>query len=203
MKIILIFIEHFFYSLHDSTQKYVIDCNFVNHFLVLSIEGFFGFLITLGYLLRDVSYKIQLFLIYSESSGTKFSLFILLLFFYLILCGGKNAFRVITHKIYSPMTTSLTDYFLNPLYLTINYLQGDFISSEEKNVIFFLINFILSLIISLCGCIFNEIIILYFCELETNTYEQISFRSYSNYKKGLFQLSSLTDDKSSITEDSN
>ena len=50
---------------------------------------------------------------------------------------------------------------------------------------------------------FNEIIILYFCELETNTYEQISFRSYSNYKKGLFQLSSLTDDKSSITEDSN
>ena len=43
---------------------------------------------------------------------------ILLLFLYIILSGGRNAFRVITNKVYSPITKTLTDYLLNPLYKT-------------------------------------------------------------------------------------
>ena len=86
------------------------------------------------------------------------------------------------------MTKSLTDYFLNPAYLIINYIEGDFVSGGKQNIFYFLLNFILSIVISLCGCIFNEIIILFCCELEVNTYDQITQRSSFNYKVELSEI---------------
>ena len=79
------------------------------------------------------------------------------------------------------MTKTLTDYFINPIYLIINYIEGDFVSNGKQNLFYFLINFILSIIISLCGCIYNEIIVLFFCGLEKNTHHQITKRSFYNY----------------------
>ena len=106
-------------------------------FLILCLEGLFGFLITFIYSFSASSYVIQLKKIYSENSGGQFAFFIFLLIIYLILCGGRNAFRVLTNKIYSPMTKTLTDYFINPIYLIINYLEGDFISNGKQNLILF------------------------------------------------------------------
>ena len=97
--------------------------------------------------------------------------FIFLLFVYTVLCGLKNAYRVITNKIFSPMTKSLTDYFLNPLFLIQNYLEGDFKSGGKQNFIYFLISFILGIITDLFGSVFNEIIILFFCDLEVETHD--------------------------------
>ena len=151
-------------------------------FLILCLEGLFGFLITFIYSFSASSYVIQLKKIYSENSGGQFTFFIFLLIIYLILCGGRNAFRVLTNKIYSPMTKTLTDYFINPIYLVINYLEGDFISNGKQNLIYFIINLVLAVIISLCGCVYNEIIILFFCGLEQNTHHQIAKRSSFNYE---------------------
>ena len=181
--IVFIFAVHFFNSLVDSIEKYIIEFDVMNYFGVLLLEGLFGFIITLVYSFSDDSYQKQLSKIYSENSGSQFSLFIFLLFAYLILCGGRNAYRVVTDKIYSPMTKTLTDYFLNPFYLTYNYIRGDFRSNGKGNVIYFLINFLLSIFISLCGCVYNDIVILFLCGLERDTYNQVSFRSMLYYKQ--------------------
>ena len=127
-----------------------------------------------------------------------FALFILLLFFYVVLCGLKNAYRVVTNKLFSPMTKSLTDYFLNPFFLIQNYLEGDFVTSEKQNVIYFLVNFVLAIIINLFGCVFNEIIILFFWDLERDTYNQISYRSDWNYINDVSEISGKMDEDSEL-----
>jgi len=37
----------------------------------------------------------------------------------MLISGAKNLFRVVTNRIYSPMAKTLSDYFLNPVYLII------------------------------------------------------------------------------------
>ena len=127
-----------------------------------------------------------------------FALFIFLLFIYVVLCGLKNAYRVVTNKLFSPMTKSLTDYFLNPFFLIQNYLEGDFVTSGKQNVIYFLVNFVLAIIINLFGCVFNEIIILFFWDLERDTYNQISYRSDWNYINDVSEISGKMDEDSEL-----
>ena len=122
-------------------------------------------------------------------------LFIFLLFAYIILSAGKNIFRVVTNKIYSPMAESLTNFFINPLYLPHYY----FSTSHDFNVPYFTINLILSLIISFFGCVYSEFIILLFCGLEKETYYQISKRSNLNKTTELSRIES--EDKSHNSDD--
>ena len=164
-KLLFIFFVHLFNGLLDAIQKYIMEYDFMNYFKILLLEGFFGFMITIIYSVIDNSYEKLLFKVYSNYSNRQLSIIIILLFLYLILCGGRNAFRVVTNKIYSPMTKTLTDYFINPIYLIINYYDDDFVSGGSKNIWYFLINLILSIIITLCGSIYNEIIILFFYDL--------------------------------------
>jgi len=188
VKILFIIVEQFFHALLDSIEKYVVEYNNLSHFKVIALEGFFGSIITSLHLFVDDSYKIQLKKIYNDNSGAMFALFIFLLFVYIVFCGFKNAYRAITNKIFSPMTKSLTDYFLNPLFSIQNYIEGDFKSGDKQNVVYFLINFILGILTNLFGCVFNEIIILFFCDLEVSTYNQISRRSSLYYQKELSEI---------------
>ena len=193
LKILLIFFVHFFNSLLDSSEKYIVEYDFVNYFEVLYLEGLFGFIITFAYSFSEGLDSKQLSKIYSENSGGQFALFIFLLIVYLILCGGRNAFRVVTNKLFSPMTKTLTDYVLNPVYLTINYIEGDFVSRGKQNIIYFLINLFMSIIITLCGSVYNEIVILFFCGLEKDTYTQVSERSTLNYIQELPEIDPIDD----------
>ena len=200
-KILFIIIEQFFHALLDSIEKYVVEYNKLNHFKVCALEGFFGTVITFLYLFIDNSFIIQINRIYYEKSGAVFALFIFLLFVYTVLCGLKNAYRVITNKIFSPMTKSLTDYFLNPLFLIQNYLEGDFKSGGKQNFIYFLISFILGIITDLFGSVFNEIIILFFCDLEINTHDQVCFRSSTIYLQELSEMNTIGEDDDEYEED--
>ena len=193
LKILLIFFVHFFNSLLDSSEKYIVEYDFINYFEVLYLEGLFGFIITFAYSFSEGLDSKQLSKIYSENSGGQFALFIFLLIVYLILCGGRNAFRVVTNKLFSPMTKTLTDYVLNPIYLTINYIEGDFVSRGKQNIIYFLINLFMSIIITLCGSVYNEIVILFFCGLEKDTYTQVSERSTLNYIQELPEVDPIDD----------
>ena len=196
LKIFFIIVEKFFHALLESIERYVVEYNHLNYFKVLSLEGLFGLIITLIYSFSENSYIAQLSKIYSENSGGMFTLFIFLLIVYTILCGGKNAFRVVTNRVYSPMTTALTEYFLNPIYLIIGYIEGDFVSGGSQNFFYFLFNFIITLIMNLCGCVFNDIIILFFCGFERETHDQISRRSTLNYLSELSDVGlSLDDDE--------
>ena len=184
IKLLLIVWGKLTHSFMYSIDKYVFEYDFFNHFQSLFIQGFFGFVISLIYhFISDDTFISQFSRVYSDSSAGKFTLFIFLLFIYFILCGVKNAFRMVTNKIYNPMTCSLTEIFLNPIDLIINYYyyKEDFKIHGNQNFFFFLINLIISLIIDLFGLVFNEILILFFCHFERDTHDQISLRSLSNY----------------------
>ena len=93
--IFIIILISYFNSVIDSIEKYLLEYNFINPFKILLFEGLFGFILTLLFFfmpqyLKDVSK------VYNEKSGGMFTLFLFLLFIYLILCGGRNVFRVIS-----------------------------------------------------------------------------------------------------------
>ena len=96
----------------------------------------------------------------------------------MLISGAKNLFRVVTNRIYSPMAKTLSDYFLNPVYLIYYYgACNDFTIKDKFDALYFSINFIISVLISFFGCVYNEFIILFFCKMEHDTHYQISRRS--------------------------
>jgi uncharacterized membrane protein YadS len=164
-------------------------------------EGLFGFILSLIYSAFS-NYFDDAKIVYNNCSGGKFALFLFLLFLYSVLSAGKNLFRVVTNKIYSPMTKTLTDYLFNPIYLIYYYaVQEDFKSGGKTNVPYFILNFILAIIISFFGCVYNEFIILFSCGLEIETHDQISMRSLTNISEELMNISD--DEDSHDSGDSN
>ena len=112
----MIFFIHFSNSLFDSIEKYLLEFNFLNPFKKLMIEAIFGFLISMGYSFYENPFT-QIKSFYNNNDLSHFILLIILLVLYFLLSGGRNAYRVLTNKIYSPTTKSLSDYFLNPILL--------------------------------------------------------------------------------------
>ena len=180
----------------DAIEKYLFEYDFINHFYTLMLEGAFGFFMSFLYFCIP-NYLDDMSLVFKNFSAGNIVLFIFLLLLYIILSGGRNVYRVITTKLYSPMARSLTDYFLNPIYLTVDFaLKNDFVNKNDRDVPYFIINVILSFIISICGCIYNEFLILFFCGLEHDTHNQISKRA------NIFdELSEITDDLDSETNE--
>ena len=172
-----------------SIEKYLFEYDYMNPFVVLMYEGLFGFFISFLNLI-DENYFHDFVDIYKDKDSKEFALFIFLLIVFIILSGGKNLFRIVTTKIYSPMVTTLLDYVLNPIYLIYYYgAQGDFKKEDGKlDVAYFTINIIISLIISFFGCVYNEFIILFFCGLERNTHDQVSKRASSKIDENLTEL---------------
>ena len=189
MAIVSIIISQILISCQDSIEKYLFEYNYMNPFVVLMYEGLFGFFISFLNLI-DENYFHDFVDIYKDKNSKEFALFIFLLIVFIILSGGKNLFRIVTTKIYSPMVTTLLDYVLNPIYLIYYYgAQGDFKKEDGKlDVAYFTINIIISLIISFFGCVYNEFIILFFCGLERNTHDQVSKRASSKIDENLTEL---------------
>ena len=180
-----IIITNMLLALMDSLEKYLYEYDYMNPFIVLMYEGLFGFILTFLYFLVP-GYLDDIGVVYKNTTGGEFALFIFLLFLYILFSGGKNLFRVVTIKIYSPLTKSLTDYFLNPIYIVYHVgALKDFFTDEKMNIPYFTINLVLSLIISFFGCVYNEFIIIYLFGLEKDTFHQISKRAKSSVKAEL------------------
>ena len=115
---------------------------------------------------------------YEKYDIIKFIFFIILLFLYLAFSAGTNVYKILTNGLYSPMVKTLAIYIFNPiLFIYYFILGGDFLSEGERNIFYFMINIILSLIISFFGCVYNEFLVLSFCGLEHETYYEISKRA--------------------------
>ena len=156
----------------------------MNPFKTLMMEGLFGVIITICYSIKVNPFEKVIDFYDNNNEYFNFILLVFLLFLYFVLCGGRNAYRVLTNKIYSPMTKSLTDYILNPLLIVYYYLwENDFMIKEKENekqkqnLTFFIINLILSIVIVFFGCIYNEILVLFCWDLEYNTHRQVSIRA--------------------------
>ena len=181
----------------DSIEKYLFEYDYVNPFYALMYEGIYGFFMTFFYFTIP-DYLDDIKKVYKTYSAGELILFTFLLLLYIVLCGGRNIFRVITTKIYSPMTRGLTDYFINPIYYIYDYSLGnDFIKKGEKDFNYFLINLIISLIISFCGGVYNEFIVLFCCGLERNTHDQISIRASEFH----YELNKVNDAAESVDDD--
>jgi len=177
--ILLIFVVQFCSAMVDSIEKYLFEYNQLNQFLALMFEGIFGFFLTVIYAFFYNPFDDIVAMMKNNSTGN-FIMLILALILYLILSGVKNAFRVTTTKIYSPMTTTFMDYILNPFYLTYDFASGfDYFTNGEINYSYFILNLILSIIISFLGCVYNEFLILFCFGLERDTYNQITKRSFT------------------------
>ena len=175
MMFLALFYIQLFNSLLDLVDKYLFEYDYMNPFLCLMSEGFFGLIYTTVYFVFKNPFPEMLE--FYEKTDNNWVL-TLLLVLYSFLCGGQNTFRVVTNKIYSPMAATLSQYFLNPIYIIISLVFGeDFFSNGKRNYFYFGINFILSIVISLAGCVYNEFLILFFCKLQYETHDQIVNRA--------------------------
>ena len=77
-------------------------------------EGLFGSILSIfyGVYIKPIPSIIKCY----NDNKDKFVYLVLLLILYMILSGFKNAFRVLTNKVYSPMAATLAEYLYNPLY---------------------------------------------------------------------------------------
>ena len=175
--LILIISKHIFAPIIDLLEKYLFEYDHMNPFLVLMYEGLVGVLISfLLYFTPD--YLEDIIKVLKKNSGWDLFLFIFLIILYVILSGLRNGFKMVTTKLYSPITRNLSDNVLTPLYLIYFFIKGsDFQYEGNRNYLYFVINLILSLIISFCSCVYSELIVLFICGLEKNTHDQISRRA--------------------------
>ena len=180
-----IFINYFFRSLIDVIDKYLLEYKLINPFLLIMLEGIIGLILSFFHLLIVNPFK-GLKKFYNNNSKTKFGLLIFSFILYFIFSGGKNIYTRITNKLYSPMAWTLTDSLVDPFIFTYNF----YFSKEKldkQNYLFFIINIAISFIIVFCACVYNEFLVLYFCNLHVNTYHEIAKRAsdtidYLEYK---------------------
>ena len=176
LSLLLSLFGQLFSALIDSNEKYLFEYNNVNPFYALMLEGFFGFIFAFCYCLYQNPFTV-LKDYNKEHSNSEFGILIFCLIIFIILSGLKNSFRVITTKVYSPMTTTFLDYILNPIYISIDFALGeDFIYKGKRKYAHFFINLAISLFISFLGLVYNEFLILFFCNLDKDTHLQISRR---------------------------
>ena len=191
---LILFLIQLFNSILDLVDKYLFEYNYLNPFKTLMIEGFAGFVYSVIYSIYRNPFS-SLIEYYNNNTSENFIILIFLLIIYIALCGIQNSYRVATNKIYSPMAATLSQYFLNPIYIIFSLIVGgDFTSNGKTNYIYFILNIFLSIIISLCGCVYNEFIILFFCNLHQETFSQISSRAESNMNKELIELADDIDE---------
>ena len=199
--------SNLFRSFLDVTEKYLFESNYINIFLMLMYEGLTGlFFGIITYLLNPVfENEGKNLLIYLSVSSSQLIIFIVLIVAYIIISGFKNAYRVTTNKYYSPISRALIESTLDPilyLYKSLTFQQKDI---YELFWAHFGIVFSFLIIIAFFALIYNDFIILYCCELEYNTYSEITNRLYSQkldkdsiYSDDFATASSLnSEDKSS------
>ena len=177
-ELFLIFINYFFDSFFDIIEKYLLEYNFMNPFQLVFIEGSFGFIITCIYSIVDNPFK-EIKIFFKDQKTYKFILLIIFLVIYFFLCAGRNIYRVITNKMYFPISRSLTDSILDPLLIIYYFIwENDFKDkTENKNLVFFLINLFFSTYYVFFGCVYNEVLVLLCCKLGHNTHYQVSRRA--------------------------
>ena len=185
----LIFFSGFGRAFLDTIEKHLFEFDYMSPFKVLMQEGFINCCFTL--VLFVFNFKplngIKVLTDDGEENLEKtrhilYLIFLLILYF--IFSGFKNIYRVITIKLYSPMTRALSETIIDPLIVFHDLMDNE---DKEINLPYIIINFICLIIIIFSSLVYNDFIILYCCGLEYNTYTEIRKRSE------IYRLSRITD----------
>ena len=188
-------LKYIFNGFLDIIEKYLLEVDYINMFKMLMLEGIFGFIFTSFYSIIENPFD-EAKKIYNKDNKLDFILLICGFVICFLTSCGRNIYRVITNKIFSPMAKTLTDSFLDPLFITYYFiLEKDFLDSNNKqNIYFFIINLIISIIIVFCGCIYNELLVLFCCNLHYETYHQIIRRASEFKSDQYYELAFEIDD---------
>ena len=172
------FLDHYFNSCLDLSEKYLLEYNYINPFKLLMLEGIIGFILSSIFSIWVNPLKEIEEVFEKEEDQNKLYLLIIFLVVYFLSSGGRNIYRILTNKLYSPMTRTLTDCISDPIFVIFYFLyEEDFKSEGKRNILFFTINIIVSFLIVFGSCIYNEVFVLFCCNLEYDTYRQISIRA--------------------------
>ena len=189
LAIILSIFSYIFINFDDVIEKYLIEYDYVNPFIILFRQGVFGLIFTILNAIYENPFK-ELQNVHNNNSVGMFILFLFLLLLYFIFGIFKNIYRMFTITQITPMYKNLVDIIINPIYIIYYFAEGsDFIRNGKRNYLYFFTNLLLSIIFDICGLIFNEFIILFCCRLDHDTFKSISFRAES-----LEELNIINDD---------
>ena len=150
-------------------EKYLVDVDYINPFLILMLEGIFELILVGFYFCFSKNiYLFNEFKNFENTNGVNIFLRILPLIFYILISSISNVYKIYCNVIYSPMARSLINYLLNPIYIIFDF---------DSNTFYLVISIILSIIISFFGCVYNEYIILFCYDLEKETKDIIAERA--------------------------
>ena len=190
-----------FRSFLDVTEKYLFDFDYINIFLMLIYEGIIGMVFYTSFFLTNKTYKKEGINLLNDISefDWNFISFIILILFYIIISGLRNAYRVATNKYYSPMARALFESTLDPLLFLYNFFTFSDKDDYEGYYVYFSIVIISLTVIAFFSLVYNDFIILYCCGLEYNTYSEINKR----INKASFQKNDYEDDINDDMNDDN
>lgn len=164
-----------FVTFTDVIEKYLIEYDFIDAFILLASEGAFEIVLCSIYSCVENPFKDIKNYHNNEKNKKYFPLLIFLLILYFAFSAGLNVYKILCNVLYSPMTKSLPAYFLNPVFITYYFIfENDFTVGKKRNYIYFIIKVIISIFIDLFAFIYNEFFILYCFDLEKETHFGIS-----------------------------
>ena len=175
--ILLSIICFFFLGFQNNIEKYLLEYNYINPFLLLMLEGSIGLILSIIFSLLDNPFK-SIIGFYSISENIEFIYLLICLILFIILSGLRNSYKILTIRKYSPMTKAIADSFLDPLlilyYFFVNF---DFMLNKERNTLYFILNLILLFISVFSGCVYSELLVIYHFNLEKDTHYEVSRRA--------------------------
>lgn len=197
---LLTMISLIFITFTDTIEKYLTEFNFLNPFIILIIESIIGIILVTIYSFGQNPF-LEIKNVYDNDSTGNFILLIFLLFLYFVFSAGTNVYKLLSNVYYTPMAKSIAIYILNPILLIYSYFyENDFQIEGKSNIIYLIVNIILSIIIGFFGFVYNEFLVLFCCGLEFETHLVISKRSQFQFENAVQELKSIINDESFLDE---
>ena len=156
----------------DIIEKYLFDKDFIDVYKITAFEGFIDtILILFSYISKSARDEINELI-----NSNKIVFALILLIIYGFLSVFKNIYRRFTLNEYSPMTRALAESIFDPFIIIFDFIDHKKYNDEEGRICYTLF-FIFSIIMVFCSCVYNEFLVLYFCDMEHDTYIEISKRA--------------------------
>jgi len=175
--ILLNIISYSFIGFQNNIEKYLLEYNYMNPFQMVMLEGTFGLILSIIYSFIDNPINnIKDF--YNNKDKIKFIYLLICFALFIILSGGRNSYKILTIRLYSPMTKAIADSFFDPiLILYYFFINNDFQFENKRNITYFILNLILLIINVFSGCVYSELLVIYHFNLEKDTHYEVAKRA--------------------------
>lgn len=178
ISIVIFILIYFVLSIREVLHKYLMEVKLMSSVLLISLEGAFGFIMTIiFFLIIQYDFIKALSNIFLDSNTLGFYVL------YFLLCFLYDFLAIITKYYFEPTVMSVAYSF------SVIGWKLILLSTKKVDAYIELMIFIIGGIFALFGClVYNEIIILKFCKLERDTKKEIIRRSEIDSFNSLFPI---------------